>query len=517
MSPIPLPDVNLLLVLPLIATVGTALAVLLIDVLVPKRSRELLPQVALAGLGLAFVFCLSLAGQEGVTSFSGMVRVSNLAMIGSAMTLLAAAGSIAMTMGHPREAQLADGEYYSLLLLSAAGGLTLCVSNEFMTMLLGIELLSLPLYTLAGVRTEDPRGNEAAYKYFLLGALSSALLVFGVAFIFGATGTTHFSHIAKAVTDGDVANGTWLGLGMLFLLAGFGFKLTLAPFHQYAPDVYQGTTVPVASFLATGSKAAGFVGLWNVLSCLMVAPIGEVHGGPAIVGSASLIVAILSLISMAAGNFGALTARHLTRLIAFSAVAHAGYISLAYLAGLTAAAESNPALVALGESSLAYYLIAYVVTNLLAFGVMARLGDSLRTLEDCKGLFQRHPLEAIALSVAMISLTGLPPTVGFFAKWQVILASVQAGYVMPAIVGLVLSILSAFYYLRVCVAMFFSSVDDHDDAHDAHATEAHDLVASVPIRGGRNVLTLLDAATLRALLGTAAVAVIVLGPIALYF
>jgi NADH-quinone oxidoreductase subunit N len=452
---------NLLTLLPLGLVCLAAMTALLLDAFGDARTRRWSPGVALAGLGLAFVFTVSLSGSEGRATAHILHRVDWVGLVGMGATLLAGAGAVFMTMIHGRDAKMADGEYYCLLLLSVAGGLVVCGANELMTLLVGIELLSLSLYALAGFHFDDRESNEAAFKYFMLGALSSALMVYGIAFIYGATGTTVLTSIHAATAKGVQLNDSWATLGSILLLAGFCFKLSLAPFHMYAPDVYEGAPTPIASLIATGGKIAGFVGLWHVLNAVTGA--NPRFDGDKVGVKLEMAIAFVALASMAVGNLGAFAQTNLKRLLAYSSVAHAGYAALAYVALANARVGNDAAQFFVAEGALLNYIVAYTAMNLLAFGALCLLGDERQDVDSLKGLFRVRPLPAIALAAALLALTGLPPTVGFFAKWRVFAAAVGAGYAGLALVGIAFSILSAYYYLRPVVLMFFSEEKEKPD------------------------------------------------------
>jgi NADH-quinone oxidoreductase subunit N len=493
-----LPSLNILLLLPLAVLSAAAVVALALDALGGERERERIPVATLIALALAAVLALALRESIGMTTASRFYRLDWLGIVGMLAALLSAAGSTFMTMtSGERDPKIAEGEYYSLMLLSTAGTVVVCSANELVTLLIGIELASLSLYALAGFHFSDKRANEAALKYFMLGAVASAIIVYGIAFLFGSTGTTVLTDMAARLTAGQVVATRWMGLGAMLILAGFFFKLALAPFHMYAPDVYQGAPTPIASLIATNGKIAGFVGLWRIFETLV--PQGSALGFASELGfRLEMVVAFAALLSMILGNLGAFVQSDLKRLLAYSSIAHAGYAAMAYVAFAQARVADHHGLAMSARSALEYYLLAYVLMNLLAFGIVSLLGRGGENVAGLRGLYSRQPLAAVTLAVALLSLTGIPPTVGFFAKWQVFLAATRAGYVWLALTGAIMSIFSAYYYLRPVVLMFFA--EDRAPAPGESQSAAAGL----------------DWPAARATLALASCAAIALGPLALY-
>ncbi len=354
--------------------------------------------------------------------------------------LLATAASLFLSAPFLRRTREFHAEFPALLLF-AASGMSLFVSTTDLLMLfLALELLSLPIYVLAGYQRGLPRSNESALKYFVLGAFSSALFLYGIALVYGATGRVDIAHLTPLPVTGHL-----LPAGLLLLLSGFLFKIAAAPFHMWAPDVYEGAPTPVTGFMATAVKVAGFGALlrfvWGVCS---------IGSGPSLAGALSIV----AILTMTIGNLGALTQPNIKRMLAFSSVAHAGYI----LVGVAAVAASGGR----GDAApILYYLLVYTVTSLAAFGVVIALGEDPqhpgreRTRVDAyAGAARRHPALALVLALAMLSLAGVPPTAGFFGKYFLFREAVAQGLTGLAVWGVLNSALSLAYYLGLIVVMY---------------------------------------------------------------
>jgi NADH-quinone oxidoreductase subunit N len=333
---------------------------------------------------------------------------------------------------------LPTGEYFGLLLLAASGMMFVGSATHLITIFLSLEIFSIALYALAGLNHTDSRSGEAALKYLLLGGFASAFLLYGMALVFGATGSTSLAGIATAVSAAAAAGtGTpMLLIGISLMLIGFAFKVAAVPFHMWTPDVYQGAPTSVTAFMSVGAKAAGFAAL---LRLLLVA-------FPGLVDIWVWPVAVLAVLTMTWGNLAALAQKNLKRMLAYSSIAHAGYV----LVGAAAGGE--------GAGGVLFYLLAYTLMNIGAFAVLIALERDASevagvSLERVAGLFRRKPWLAAAMTIFMLSLSGIPPMAGFLGKFYVFGAAVRAGYMWLAIVGVVNSVISAYYYLRVIARM----------------------------------------------------------------
>jgi NADH-quinone oxidoreductase subunit N len=360
----------------------------------------------------------------------------------SAIALLAAAGTILLSLGYLERERLLAPEYYPLVLLATVGMMFLAGAEDLIVLFLGLEVMSVAVYVLAGYDRRDPFSSEAALKYFLIGAFASGFLLYGIALAYGATGTTNLSLIGAQLAGRPIPLMAALGLGLL--LIGMGFKISAVPFHMWAPDVYDGSPTPIAGFMATGVKAAAFAALVRVL----------MEAFPSALGLWQPVVAALAIASMAVGNLVALAQRSLKRMLAYSSIAHAGYMLVAVWTG------THP-----GAGAVLLYLLAYGLTTLASFGFVAALGRGGErdvTYDDIAGLAASRPGIALGLSVCMLSLLGFPGTIGFIGKWYILTAAVSEGqFILPVILVLT-SVLSAGYYLPVIMAMYMRPAPSAD-------------------------------------------------------
>jgi NADH-quinone oxidoreductase subunit N len=341
-----------------------------------------------------------------------------------------------MSVDDPGGAEVGSGEYYALALFSTAGMVAMAAANDLVVIFLALEVMSIGVYVLAGVRRNETRSSEAALKYFLLGAFAAGFLLFGIALIYGATGTTRLEAIAARVASGVGEPSQFVLLGAGLLLVGFAFKVAAVPFHVWTPDVYEGAPTPITALMAVGVKAAAFAALVRVFGATFGHLAGEWKG---------LLWAIAAA-TMTVGNLLAISQKNVKRMLAYSSIAHAGYALIGLVAGT---AEAG--------SALLFYLLAYAAMNLGAFAVvvaLGRVGEPNEEISCYAGLAGRRPLLAAAMAVFLLSLAGVPPLAGFAAKFYVFGAAVQAGYVGLAVVGVLNSLVSAYYYLWVIVQMY---------------------------------------------------------------
>jgi NADH-quinone oxidoreductase subunit N len=394
--------------------------------------------VLLSGAGLAALW-VNGAAPDGLAQ---MVALDPFRYAAAAIALLAAGGTILLSLGYLERERLLAPEYYPLILFATAGMMFLGGAEDLIVLFLGLEVMSVAVYVLAGYNRANAFSAEAALKYFLIGAFASGFLLYGIALVYGATGTTSLSLAGAQLAGKPLPIMAALGLGLL--LIGFGFKVAAVPFHMWAPDVYDGSPTPVAGFMATGVKAAAFASLVRVLM--------EVF--PSASGIWQPIVAGLAIASMVLGNLVALTQRSLKRMLAYSSIAHAGYLLVAVWPGTPA-----------GAGSVMLYLLAYSLTTLASFGFLAALGRGGErdvTLDDLAGLAATRPAMALGLTVCMLSLLGFPGTFGFIGKWYILTAVVSQGhYILPVILVLT-SVVSAGYYLPVIMAMYMKPAPTAD-------------------------------------------------------
>ena len=428
------PPVNLAVLAPTLVLLGAAVLVLLLDLLPPHRDKTHLAGVALAGVVGALLIALTRWGHDQ-RGFRDMVVLDNYALFVDVIVCYATGLVILLSMDYLRRAGLQLGEYYALVLFSASGMMLMASANDLVIVFLALELMSLCLYVLAGLFKQRLDSGEASMKYFLLGAFASSFLLYGIALTYGATGSTSFEKIGAASAAGGARDVVFLvGLGLM--LVGFGFKISAAPFHMWVPDVYQGAPTSVTTLIATGSKAAGFAALIRLL-------LGAMR--PAQADWAPLVWA-LAVVTMTVGNVVALAQSNLKRMLAYSSVAHVGYMMVGLVAGGT-----------MGAGAILYYLFAYTFTTAGTFGVLSlceRAGEEAVEVGDYAGLARRHPLLAGTLTLFLLSLVGIPPLAGFVGKFYLFGAAVQAGHIWLAVIAVLNSAIAAYYYLRVIVYMY---------------------------------------------------------------
>ena len=330
------------------------------------------------------------------------------------------------------------GEYYTLLLFSIVGMMMMATANDLLVVFVALEILSLAVYVLTGIRRDSLKGTEAAFKYFLLGAFSSAFFLYGIAFTYGITGSTRLTAVGSYLAAQSLSGNPMVLIAVGLLLVGFAFKISAVPFHMWTPDAYEGAPAIVTGFMSTGVKAAAFAAFARVF--LSAFEPFRADWAP--------IVAALAALTMILGTVVGVAQSNLKRMLAYSSIAHGGYL----LVGLVSANQ-------VGKAAILFYLLGYSVTNLAAFGVIALLGERDRDndeLRDYAGLWHSHPALAALMTVCLLSLGGLPPTVGFIGKWYIFTAAVGAGYYWLAIIGVLTSVISVFFYLRVVVMMYMA-------------------------------------------------------------
>jgi len=342
---------------------------------------------------------------------------------------------------------LPAGEYYALVLFAISGMMMMAMATDLLVIFIALEILSLSVYVLTGIRRDNLAGTEAAFKYFLLGAFSSAFFLYGIAFTYGVTGSTRLSAVGPYLSAQSMTGNPMILIALGLLLVGFAFKISAVPFHMWTPDAYEGAPAIVTGFMSTGVKAAAFAAFARVFLSSFEPFRLESPAGP---GWANVVSAI-AILTMVLGTVVGVAQSSLKRMLAYSSIAHGGYL----LVGLVAANQ-------VGKVAILFYLLVYSVTNLAAFGVIAMLGardkanDSLR---DYAGLWHTHPALAALMTVSLLSLGGLPPTAGFIGKWYIFSAAVSAGYYKLAIIGVLTSVVSVFFYLRVVVMMYMAERD----------------------------------------------------------
>jgi NADH-quinone oxidoreductase subunit N len=434
MTAIPIPPVLLSVVLPPLVVMGTGSLVLVLDLFPPRDTKEHLAGLALAGIVGALMTSVALWGRD-TRGFRDMVVLDNYALFFDIVICYAAALVVLVSIDYAPRAGVESGEYYALMLFATAGMMLLAAATDLIVVFLAIELMSLSLYVLSGLPKTRLTSGEASMKYFLLGVFATAFLLYGIALIYGATASTNFDRVAAGITGRPLDRLLEVGLGLL--LVGFGFKLSSVPFHMWAPDVYQGAPTSVTAFIATGSKAAAFAALIRVL-------MSALRGAQ---GDWSAVLWIVAAVTMTVGNVVAIAQSNLKRMLAYSSVAHVGYM----LVGVVAGGES-------GAGAVLFYLLAYTFTTAGTFGVIAlcarAMNEEAVDVADYAGLGRRHPLLALTLAVCLLSLVGIPPLAGFVGKFYLFGAAVRSGYVGLAVIAVLNSAVAAYYYLRVVVYMY---------------------------------------------------------------
>ena len=424
--------------LPMLIVVGAACLVLLLDLLPPRRSKEHLGGIALAGMVAALLAAVAKWGTE-TRAFRDMLVLDTYALFFDVVICYATALVLLLSLDYLKRNGVESGEAYALVLFAAVGMMLLASANDLIMVFLGLELMSLSLYVLAGLFKMRLDSGEASMKYFLLGAFASSFLLYGIALIYGATGTTGFDRIAAALAGG--ARPPLLVVGLGLLLVGLGFKISSVPFHMWAPDVYQGAPTSVTALIATGSKAAAFAALIRLLGSALRASQPD----------ASIVLWVLAALTMTVGNVVALSQGNLKRMLAYSSVAHAGYM----LVGLAVGGNQ-------GASAVLFYLLAYVFTTVGTFGAITlseRADGEAVDVTDYAGLARRNPVLAATLALFLLSLVGIPPLAGFFGKFYVFGSAVRAGYIWLAVIAVLNSAVAAYYYLRVIVYMYMREAE----------------------------------------------------------
>jgi len=420
-----------LLIGPEISLIVAGLILIVLDPILKDSAKKNLFGLALLGLAVGFILNLKRFGVTE-TAFSGALSLDQFAAYFNVIFLLGAFLAVIISRDYLSNTNKYSNEFFALILFSTSGMMILSSAKEFMSLFLGFEIMSISVYILSAFNRKSIRSTEAGIKYLILGGFSSAILLYGIALLYGASGSVYLSEI---VSNFDPSNPLFLA-GSALVLVGFIFKIGAFPFHQWVPDVYEGAPMPVTAFMSVGVKAAAFAILLRVIF----------EGFSEIQLNIMPVLWIIAVFTMIVGNIAAIAQKSIKRMLAYSSIAHAGYA----LVGVVAAYGGDK----LAVSSVIYYLFAYMFMNLGAFGVLAYLskdGKECETFDDIAGLWRRRPYLAIALGVFMFSLAGIPPTLGFFAKYRVFLSAVQADFYWLAVIGILSSVVSAYYYLRVLV------------------------------------------------------------------
>ncbi len=419
-------------ILPELVLTGGALLVLIADVLLPRGSKAL-AWVTLLAIG-ATIASLVPFGSTHVEVAHGLLAVDQFALFFKIVFLGAAALTVLMSVRYLEIEGASPGEYYFLILCATLGMMIMAGGIDLLTIFIGLETMAVSFYILAGFIKPNQRSNEAAVKYFLLGAFSLGILLYGMSIMYGLSGTTNLRTMATAFVGQE--RDPRLVLAVILVVAGLGFKIAAVPFHMWAPDVYEGAPTPVTAFLSVGSKAASFAMLLRIF----------LEGLPSMSADWRLMFEVLAIVTMTIGNLAALTQTNIKRMLAYSSIAHAGYILIGVVAGTPR-----------GVAAMLIYLLIYAFMQLGAFTIIIIMrrqdvvGDELK---DFSGLHIRHPFAAFAMLLFMLSLGGIPPTAGFMGKFWLFGAAIDAGYVRLAVIGVLNSAISLYYYIRLVVFMY---------------------------------------------------------------
>ncbi len=436
-----IPMSNVIALLPEMIVAAFACLALLFDLLLPKGKKDPLAWFTLAGVALAAYATYRIMYAE-IPAFADTFIVDAYSNFFKFLFYTIVVLTVLISRAYLKQDRIHLGEYYHFVLLVLVGMMVMVSATDLMTIYMGLELVSVTLYIMAAMRRYDSRSTEAGLKYFILGSFSSAVLLYGMSIIYGVAASTNLSAISAHIADSGTNPA--MTVGLILLVVGLAFKVAAAPFHMWAPDVYEGSPTPITAFMSVGPKAAAFAVTLRVLL--------EAFGG--LKSDWEAILTVLAVLTMAVGAVLALVQTSLKRMLAYSSVGHAGYALIGVIVGD-----------ALGTFSVMYYLAIYAVMNLGAFGVMIMLRNAGlvgEELDDLKGLSKTHPWAALFMLIFMFSLAGIPPTAGFIAKFYIFMSAVNAGYIWLAVVGAVLAAVSAFYYIRVIVVMYFNEPDgDH--------------------------------------------------------
>ncbi|CAN5196312.1 NADH-quinone oxidoreductase subunit N [soil metagenome] len=454
------PAVGLTDLLPLLALLFGAILCLIVDAASDKKgSRTLLPVICAATL--AATFAIFYADPLPTSPFlESTFRADEFGQLGCMIITFAALVMALISPPMIERRNLPSGEYYALILFATFGMVTLVISNELLTAFIALEILSLSLYVLTGIDRRSAKAAEASFKYFILGSFATAFLVLGIAFLFGATKTTYLSEMAHVfqTSTGSMTeiNPLWVYAGFALIFVGICFKLSLAPFHMYAPDVYEGANTPTTMIIATASKVAAFALLVHVVEALSYWPAFSI--------GATFVIGLVAVTSMVWGNLAALVQSNIKRMLAYSSVAHTGYATvgvlvLAALPGMGLGAEDLEIAQRAVRKAIIFYLAGYTIMNIAAFGIAHYIGGEGQ-MGAWRGLIHRKPMAAVGMALAMFSLLGIPPTVGFMGKFFIFKEAVQYGFTGIAIVAMLASVASAFYYLSLVVTMFMREEDE---------------------------------------------------------
>jgi NADH-quinone oxidoreductase subunit N len=441
-----LPLADIVAILPELLIIGTACLVFAVDPITPAGRKDALAWLTLAALAC----CIGVTSSQmtsRLSAFSGLVIIDPYAGFWKLLLYVVTGLTVLLSLVYLKSERLHVGEYYGFILLALSGMMVMVSAADLLTIYLGTELMSLSLYVLAGLKRTEARSLEASAKYFVLGAFSSGILLYGISLLFGVAGSTRLPDIAAA-TAGQGLTNPILTLAMILLAVGFGFKLALVPFHMWTPDVYQGSPTSVTVFMAVASKAASFGAFLRVFTEALGGLRADWYG----------LFLIICIVTLVLGNVVAIVQTNIKRMLAYSSIAHAGYALIGVVvAGRVGAPGSST-----GLASVMLYLAMYAFMTLGAFAIVAMLRKGAlegEEIQDFTGLAKREPLAAFFMLIFLVSLAGLPPTAGFIGKLYVFMAAVEAGLAWLAVIAVIFAAVSAYYYLRVVMVMYMREPD----------------------------------------------------------
>jgi NADH-quinone oxidoreductase subunit N len=438
-----LQSLNLMPALPEIVLLCAASAILIVDLFLDESRRHWSYLLTLGTLAICAAITLATAQEGVVHAFNGMFVDDPMADVLKVFTYIAVAATLVYYRVYARSRQLFRGEFFVLALFATLGMMVMISASHFLTLYLGLELMSLSLYSMVALQRDSATSTEAAMKYFVLGALSSGMLLYGISMVYGATGSLEITQVALKAASGTALTGV-LVFGIVFIVAGIGFKLGAVPFHMWVPDVYQGAPTPVTLLIGSAPKLAAMAFIFRVLV--------EALGAPVLLGQWQGMLVLLAVLSMSIGNITAIAQTNIKRMLGYSTIAHMGFFLLGILAGTPD-----------GYAAAMFYAVVYVLMTLAAFGMimlLSREGFEAENLDDFKGLNQRNRWYAFLMLLVMFSLVGLPVLLGFWAKLAVLQAAFRAGYTSLVVAAVMFSLIGAFYYLRVVKLMYFDEPVD---------------------------------------------------------
>lgn len=473
------PSINWIALLPQLILVITALLVMMVDIFVRDRRKGQLSFIALAGSAIFGVISLCLWGAN-TSAFENMILLDSFSCFLNGIIALATVLTILVSVKYVEREGIPESEYYSLLLFSASGMSLLASAGNLLILFLAVEIMSISLYVLTSIVRDRLISNEAALKYFLLGAFASGFLLYGIALIFGATGSIDLVTIGNYLKANSLFHSPLVLIAVGLLLVGFAFKVALVPFHMWTPDVYQGAPSSVTGFMATGVKAAAFAAILRVF----------MHAFEPMHTDWGTIFWILAVLTMTLGNIIALVQDNIKRMLAYSSIAHAGYLAIGLVVGTKEA-----------FAAMLFYLVAYTLMNIGAFAIVLlieRHGEKNLNIDDYRGLADKYPVLALTMAIFMFSLGGIPPAAGFIGKFYIFSEAVRAGLIGLALIGVLNSVLSVYYYLRVIVNMYMKPRED--EVPNAHFDNDHTVALTISAIGTL-ILGIFPAALLASALG----------------